>query len=166
MVYILLPYICWKMVIYPFKRATDIMFWWKMTKLCMVYWQGRAIDRVRHSLAHCQSPRSGGGFPMVGIKLITKPVDGLHSTAKYFWKRVICPFKRVRDIMFLVKNDKVMYGLFTRSSDRPSDRPSKALFRTLSIPALRWWVSDGRNEINNKTRRLATFYCHIFVERG
>ena len=47
------------------------------------------------------------------------------------WKRIFCPFKRARDITFLVINDKVMYGLLTRSSDRPS----KARSRSLSIPA-------------------------------
>ena len=62
--------------------------------------------------------RPCGGCPIVGMKVISKPVDGLHSTAIYLLKMIICPFKRVRAIMFLVKNDKVMYGLLTRSTDR------------------------------------------------
>ena len=107
--------------------------------------------------------------------------------------------------MFLVKNDKVMYGLLTRSTDRAtyrvrhafaqcqfprpgggcqmvgmmlilkpvdglystaSDIPSEARSSSVSIPAPRWWVSDGRNGINIKIRGWATFHCHIFVERG
>ena len=64
--------------------------------------------------------------------------------------------------MFLVKNYKDTYGLLTRSGDLPSEARS----RSVSIPAPRWWVSDGKNEINIKTRRWATFYCYIFVERG
>jgi len=41
----------------------------------------RPTYRVRHALAHCQSPRPGGGCPMVVMKLISKPVDMLHSNA-------------------------------------------------------------------------------------
>ena len=46
----------------------------------------RATYRVRNALAQCKFPRPGGGCPMVGMKLILKPVDGLHSTAIYFLK--------------------------------------------------------------------------------
>ena len=43
----------------------------------------RATYRVRHALAQCLFPRPGAGCPMVGTKLISKPLDGLHSTAVY-----------------------------------------------------------------------------------
>ena len=46
----------------------------------------RATYRVRNALAQCQFPRPGGGYPMVGVKLISKPVDTLHSTAIYLLK--------------------------------------------------------------------------------
>ena len=46
----------------------------------------RATYRVRHTLAQCQFPRPGGGCLMVGMKLISKLVDGLHSTAIYLLK--------------------------------------------------------------------------------
>ena len=40
----------------------------------------RATYRVKNALAQCQFTRPGGGCPMVGMKVISKPVDGLHST--------------------------------------------------------------------------------------
>ena len=45
-----------------------------------------AIYRVRHALAKCPFARPVVGFPMVGMKLILKPVDGLQSTAMYLLK--------------------------------------------------------------------------------
>ena len=53
----------------------------------------RPTDRVRHALAHCQSPRPGGGCSMVGMKLISKPVVGLHSTAIYLLKEDNLPIQ-------------------------------------------------------------------------
>ena len=41
----------------------------------------RPIDRVAHALAHCQSPRPGGGCSKVGMNVLSKPINGLHSTA-------------------------------------------------------------------------------------
>ena len=66
------------------------MFLVEMIQLCMVYLQGRLAERptyrVRNALAQCRFPRTGGGCPMVGNKLISKPADGPHSTAIYLLK--------------------------------------------------------------------------------
>ena len=53
----------------------------------------RANYRVRNALAPCQFPRPGGGCPMVGMKLISKPVDELHSTAIYLLKEDNLPIQ-------------------------------------------------------------------------
>ena len=128
----------------------------------------RATYWVWNALAQCQFPRSGGGCPMVGMKLISKPVDGLHSglhsTAKYLLKEDNFLIQRERDIMFLVKT-RQSYVWSIDMIDRPSDLSSEKRTRSVSIPAPRWWVSDGRNKIIIKTRRWATFYCHIFFGR-
>ena len=54
----------------------------------------RATYRVRKALAQCQFPRPGGGCPMVGMKLISKPIDGLHSTAIYLLKKGNLPIQK------------------------------------------------------------------------
>ena len=38
-------------------------------------------------------PRPGGGCPMVGMKIISKPVEGLHSTAIYLLKEDNLPIQ-------------------------------------------------------------------------
>ena len=53
----------------------------------------RATYRVRHALAQFQFPRLGGGCPMVGMKLISKPVDALQSTAIYLLKEDNLPIQ-------------------------------------------------------------------------
>ena len=53
----------------------------------------RATNRFWNALALCQFPRPGGGCPMVGNKLISKPVDGLHSTAIYLLKEDNLPIQ-------------------------------------------------------------------------
>ena len=70
---------------------------------------------------------------MVGMKVISKPVDGLHSTAIYLLKKDNMPIQTSKRYHVFVKNDKVMYGLLTKSSDRQSDRPSKALSLSLTV---------------------------------
>ena len=124
-----------------------------------------ATYRVRNALAQCQFPRPCGGCPMVGMKLKSKPVDGLHSTAIHLLKRANLPIQTSKRYhVFGEKGQSYVRSI--DKVDRPSDLPSEERSRSVSIPAPRWWVSDGRNEINIKTRRWATFYCHIFVERG
>ena len=53
----------------------------------------RAIFRVKNALAQCQFPRPDGGCAMVGTKLISKPVDALHSTAIYLLKEDNLPIQ-------------------------------------------------------------------------
>ena len=53
----------------------------------------RATYRVSKAIAQCQFPRPGGGFPMVGMKQLSKPVDRLHSTAIYLMKEDNLPIQ-------------------------------------------------------------------------
>ena len=53
----------------------------------------RATYRMRQALDQYQFPRPGGGSPMVGMKLISKPMDGLHSTATYLLKEDNLPIQ-------------------------------------------------------------------------
>ena len=166
--YILLPYICSKRIICQFKWARDIMFLVKNDKVLyglVTSSSKRATYRVRNALAQCQFARTGGGCPMVGNKLISKPADGLHSTAIYLLKGDNLPIQSsTRYHIFCKKWQRYVWSI--GKVDRPSDLPNEERSRSVSIPAPRWWVSDVRNEINIKTRRWATFYYHIFVERG
>ena len=53
----------------------------------------RPTYRVMHALAHCQSPRPGGGSPVVAMKVLSKAIDGLHSTAIYLLKEDNLPIQ-------------------------------------------------------------------------
>ena len=149
---ILLPYICWNRIICPLKRERDIMFLVKNDKV-MYGLLTRSTDgatyRLRHARAQCPFPRPGGGCPMVGMKLISKPVDGLHSTAIYLLKEDNLPIqtsKRYR--VFGEKWQSYVWSIY--KVDRPSDLPSEERSRSLSIPAARWWVYDGRMKLISK----------------
>ena len=166
--YILLLYICWKRIICQFKRARDIMFLVKNDNIMyglLTRSTDRATYRVRIALAHCQFPRPGGGCPMVGMKVIFKAVYGLHSTAMYLLKEDNLPIQTSKRChVFGEKWQSYVWSI--NKVNRSRDLQSEARSRSLSIPAPRWWVSDGKIEINIKTRRWATFYCRVFLERG
>ena len=165
--YILLLYICWKRTI-PHSIEEEIWcFRWKMTKLCMVYWQGRPNERPTDwgTLSLIVNSRAPVVCPMVGMKLISKPVDGLHSTAIYLLKGDNLSIQTSKRYPYFGKKWQ-SYVWSVDKVDRPSDQLSVTSSRSVPIPAPRCCVSDGRNVINMKTRRWATFYCYVFVERG
>ena len=80
----------------PFKRERDIMFLVKNDKVMyglLTRSTDRATYRVRNALAQCQFPRPVCGCPMVGLKVISKPVDGLHSTAIHLLTKANLPIQ-------------------------------------------------------------------------
>ena len=77
---------------------------------------------MRHALAQCNFPRPGSGCPMVGMKLISKPVDGLYSTAIYLLEEDNLPIQTSK--RYHVFGEKLQLCMVFENG-RPTKRPTK-----------------------------------------